>query len=101
MNLFEKLGAKAARKVIMLKFPFLKRWLPLIGTAIVAGSVVARALGFTEVSDLLDLVGSLTGASAQSLIGVAAVASLVGVVLKLISEARKALGKGDEFVKPR
>lgn len=78
----------------MLKFPFLKRWLPLVGTAVVVASTVARFTGNAEVAQAIDLVGSLTGATGEA--GVtqteiaAAVAAGIGVSLKLFAIVKKA-----------
>lgn len=78
----------------MLKFPFFKRWLPLVGTAVVVASTVARATGNAEVAQAIDLVGSLTGATSQAGVTPTEIAGAVvagtGVCLKLFAIVKKA-----------
>lgn len=102
MNWIERKFARLAWARMEGRMPkALKRYLPLAGTAIVAGSVVAKLLGFEAVGQALDTVGSLTGLSGQTILDGAAIASVAGVCLKLWSEAKKLGGKGGDFVKPR
>ena len=72
----------------------LKRYLPLIGTAALAGAVVLRALGYAGAAQAIETVGGFIHVTDQSVVPagelVAAIAAVTGVVLKIISEAKKA-----------
>lgn len=71
-----------------------KRWLPLAGTAVLALAVVLRVLGYGDAATAIEGVGGTLGVTAQSPVGIgeltAAVAAVTGVVLKVVSEVRKA-----------
>jgi hypothetical protein len=97
VNVLERGALKAAWRIVMPKFPFFKRWLPLVGTAVVVASTVAKFTGNPEVAGAIDLVGTLTGATSQSGITpteiTGAVVAGAGVGLKLwaiVSKAWKA-----------
>jgi hypothetical protein len=94
VNRLERFGARALWRLVMLKLPFLKRWLPLVGTVVVVASTVAKFTGNADVAQAIDLVGTLTGATGQA--GVTpteiagAVAAGTGVALKVWAIASKA-----------
>lgn len=94
MNWLERKAAGFAWNRMEAGMPFLKRWLPVLGTALVAGGVIARAWGREDIAKAIDVVGSVTGASGAA--GVtpteigAAVVAVTGVVLKVISQVNKA-----------
>ena len=79
---------------------FLKRYGPLVGTFVLAASVVLRAAGVSGVAELLELLASYSGL--PSVVNkpelVAAVAALAGVVLKIKAEIEKlrARNRADE-----
>lgn len=83
----------------------IRRWVPLIGTALVCGAVIARTLGYELFATAAEQVGSLTGASGQSAVSPvevsAALAGLSGVVLKVVAQVRKALAQDDMVVTQR
>lgn len=94
MNVIERLGVKYAWKQLEGSMPAVKRYAPLIGSAVLAISVVLRLFGQNEVADGITTLGGLVGVTQQSQIPVgeiaAACAALTGVVLKVVSEVKKA-----------
>lgn len=82
----------------------MRRWLPLLGVAVLGGTVALRALGLDGYAAALEQVGGLTGVSSQSPVGLgelaAATAALTGVVLKVRAEWKKATAP-DDVVKLR
>ena len=82
----------------------IKRWVPLLGTTLVCGAVVLRALGYEAFATAAEQAGQLTGVASQSAVSApeiaAAVAGLVGVTLKITAEVRKALADTPEMVTP-
>jgi hypothetical protein len=73
----------------------IKRWLPLIGTAVLAGTVVLRAFGQDDVAKAVETVGGLVGAVPEDPTVsyaelAAAAAGVAGVFLKVRGEYRKA-----------
>ena len=74
--------------------PFLKRWLPLIGSAVLVAVVVLRLLGQTALAGAVETVGSVTGVITSSPVSpaelLAALTALFGIVRKIWSEIQKA-----------
>jgi hypothetical protein len=84
----------------------LKRWVPVIGTAGLALSVILRMLGKTAAADAIGGFVDATGIGAQSGVSVSeltlAIGAACGVGLKLYSQIRKALGKdGPTSIDPK
>jgi hypothetical protein len=79
---FGKRGGKAMASFIKQ----LKRWGPVIGSAIVAGAVVLRALGKEDWAKALETAGGLLGVLPET----AATVALAGVTLKVVSQIQKA-----------
>ena len=94
MNLIERKAVQVAFYFLKRKMPHVKRYAPLIGSALLVASVVLRALGNMDAADAVDAIGKATGVSAQSPVSAvefgAAAAALAGIVLKLSGEFRKA-----------
>lgn len=76
--------------------PSLKRWAPLVGSAVLVASVGLRLAGQTQAADSIEALANVVGLSAQSPVSgteiASAAAALVGIVLKLAAEAKKARG---------
>ena len=70
----------------------IKRYAPLVGTAILASAALLQAFGQSEAADLVKKLGG--GFIGESTVGgeaiVAAIAAAAGVFLKVKSEAKKA-----------
>lgn len=70
----------------------LKRWAPLVGVAFIGASTIARAWGREDVAKSIDVLGNVTGLSADSPVTaselLAVATSLVGVVVKVLNVAR-------------
>lgn len=71
-----------------------KRWLPLVGSAVLVFVVVLRALGQTELAGVVEGIAGVLGITDRSPVTLgevtAAVAAATGIVLKIVSEFRKA-----------
>jgi hypothetical protein len=76
--------------------PGLRRWLPLLGVAVLASSAILRALGAGDAAAAIETLGGLLGAQQASAVPVgelaAAIAAAAGVVLKVRAEIKKATG---------
>lgn len=89
MNWGERQVSKLVWKGMEKRMPQLKRWAPLLGVAVLAGSTIARAFGREDVAKGLDVVGSVTGVGAESPITgnelLATAAAVSGLILKVLS----------------
>lgn len=94
MNWIERQAAKLAWGRVKNKMPWLKRWLPLLGTFVLAISALLEAFGLSEVAKIVTTLGGIVGATQASTVTgpeiAAAVAAITGVLLKVYSELRKA-----------
>lgn len=94
MNWFERQAAKLAWGRVQKKMPSIKRWIPLIGTFVLAASALLEAFGLGEAAKVLTTLGGIIGAhqaSPVSAVEIAAAAgAITGVALKVYSEMRKA-----------
>jgi hypothetical protein len=74
---------------MMNKVNALKRWAPLLGVALIAGSTIARAFGYADAGRAIDIIGTLTGFGTESPVSatelLAAAAAVSGVALKVLS----------------
>lgn len=73
----------------------LRRWLPLIGVFVLAGSTLLRALGHSDLAVLVEGAGGLAGAEAPPATAevIAAAAALFGASIKLWNSLRETLEK--------
>lgn len=94
MNLFERLAAKAAWGRMEAKMPTLKKYAPLVGSAVLVSVVVLRLMGYVQAAAAVETLGGVVGVTQQSPVGVgelvAAGAALTGIVLKVKAEVQKA-----------
>lgn len=76
-----------------------KRWAPLAGTAVLVAVVLLRLFGFEQGAAMVEGVGGAVGVTDDSAVGLgeltAAITALVGIVLKVRSQARKARDGAD------
>jgi len=74
--------------------PFLKRWMPIIGSAVLVLIVVLRLLGHTALASAVEAIGSTVGITTESPVSsaevIAALTALFGIVRKIAIEIRKA-----------
>ncbi len=81
--------------------PQIKRWAPLLGTAVLVAATVLRLLGQEDVAKAVETAGQVTGTAAQSPVSgqelaalvtqvLAAAAAATGIVLKIAAQVRKA-----------
>ena len=93
MNLIERAGLKGLGWRLK-RMDGLKRWLPLIGSAVLALAVVARLSGQEDAARAIEVVANLLGLSGASAISgaeLAAAATVIfGIVRKVRAEVRKA-----------
>jgi hypothetical protein len=75
----------------------MRRWLPLIGAAILATIVLLRALGWTEAAAMIETIVGTVGLTKDSPVSVsellAAVAAVTGIALKIRAEIKKVVAK--------
>ena len=94
MNMFQRQVVKVIWRKVLNNMPFLKRWTPLIGSAVLVVVVVLRLLGQTGLASAVEAVGSTIGITTQSPVSstevIAALTALFGIVRKLISVAQAA-----------
>lgn len=95
MNVLERLAARLAWKRMEGKMPDkVKRWVPLLGTAVLVTSVVLQLLGYGDVARQILGIAGAVGVSDQSAVPLgelaAAGAALSGVVLKILAQVKKA-----------
>jgi len=94
VNWIERQATKLAWGRVKNKMPWLKRWLPLMGTFVLAVSMLLEAFGLPEAAKVLTTLGGIVGANQASTVTgpefAAAVAAISGVALKVYSELRKA-----------
>ena len=94
MNFLERKVAKVIFGKVVNRMPFIKRWLPLIGSAVLVLIVVLRLLGQTAVAGAVETVGSVTGVTTSSPVSpaelIAALTALFGIVRKVWAEIQKA-----------
>jgi hypothetical protein len=93
VNLFERQIVKAIWGKVLKNMPHLKRWLPLVGSALLVLVVVLRLLGQTALASAVEAIGSTIGITTQSPVSsaevMAAVTALVGIILKIRAEIAK------------
>ena len=94
MNWFERQVAKAIWGKVVKQMPFLKRWMPLIGSSVLVLIVVLRLLGQTALASAVEVVGSTVGITTQSPVSsaevVAALTALFGIVRKVVAIVQSA-----------
>ena len=77
----------------------IKRYVPLIGTAFLAGAVILRAFGLEDLARAVETIGGLVGTTSDPAVSyaelIAAVSAVTGVVLKIVAMVRKARAKTD------
>lgn len=85
--------ARLAWREVEREMPIVKKFAPLIGSAVLVGAVVLRALGQTEAAGAVEAIGSAVGLTVQSPVSAAefaaAFAALSGIVLKIRAEIAK------------
>lgn len=95
MNVLERTAIKVAWSRVKGN-PMLKRWLPLIGSAVVLSTVVLRAFHQPGLADAVDGLANMLGLTKVSIIDpvliTSAATGLVGIALKIKSEISKARG---------
>jgi hypothetical protein len=96
VNVLERGFAKLVYRRLEGKMPALKRYAPLVGSAVLAVVVLLRTLGYPELALALESLGGAIGLDEKSPVGyaelAAAGAALAGVVLKIRAELKKARG---------
>lgn len=95
-SFIDRMGAKALWKVLEVRMPWIKCWLPFIGTVLVVAVALLRALGHPEVADTILSVARLIpglDVTADQVLATAAVTSTVGLVLQGWSRFQKARGR--------
>jgi hypothetical protein len=74
----------------------IKRWVPLVGSAVLVAVVTLRLLGQTELAGVVESLAGVLGLTQQSPVSgtevTAALAAAVGIALKLIAEFKRAKG---------
>jgi uncharacterized membrane protein len=92
LGLIEKAGLKGFGWRLK-RMKQVKRWLPLIGTAILALAVALRAFGQEDAARAVEQLGGLIGLTGAPTVGMAellaASAAVTGIVLKVRAELKK------------
>ena len=81
------------------RMTWIRRWAPVIGSLVLVASVGLRLAGKNEAAGAIEGLGSVLGLTSQSSISVAEIAAATaagtGVVIKIVSEVRKAMAAAD------
>jgi hypothetical protein len=93
VNFFERQIVKVIWGKVVKQMPFLKRWMPLVGSAVLVLVVVLRLLGQTALASVVEAIGSTLGVTTQSPVSsaevIAALTALVGIIRKINAVIRQ------------